>query len=76
MLPHRYNENLDKAYNVLQNTESSSCCYDLCIKFAQSLVLRLGEKILSIDARINLFSLMALVAAKNPSFKWVYFSPF
>lgn len=50
-------------------------CYALCIKFAQSLALRLGEKIFSTDTGVNLFCLMAVAAAKNPLFKWVYFSP-
>lgn len=43
-------------------------CYALCIKFTQSLALRLGEKIFSTDTRINLFCLMAVVAARNPPF--------
>lgn len=51
-------------------------CYALCIKFAQSLVFGLKEKILSTDTGIILFCLMAVVAAKNPPFKGVFLSPF
>ena len=58
MLCHRYDKNLDKAYQLLKILSLPlAACYALCIKFAQSLALRLGVKIFSADTRVNLFHL-------------------
>lgn len=76
MLCHRYDKNLDKAYQLLKILSLlHAACYALCIKFAQSLARRLGVKIFSTDTRVNLFHLIAVAAAKNPVFRQVYFSP-
>lgn len=77
MLCHRYDKKLDKAYQLLKILHlPHASCYALYVKFAQSLALRLREKIFSADTRVNLFCLIAVAAAKNPLFRQVYFSPF
>lgn len=76
MLCPKYDKILVKAYQLLKiSSLPQAACYAPCIIFPQHLAFRPGVKIFSIDTRVSLFPLIAVVDAKNPLFRQVYFFP-